>query len=251
MNNFDEAIANIILVEHHHLKGRYGTLRLKHHIQQKYGLVLNHKLIRRYKQSLNLKVKVRKRKPPFLKQFIEKSPLKKAPYLMEGNFKSTKPLEKLSTDVSYIPCTDGLLYLSAVKDLFNNEIIAYALSEKNDINLVIETFKSLPLASSHHSIINSDQGPLYYSGLYIEMVEKMGYQRSMSGKGLCWQNCPIENWFSQLKQECLRIEGPLTKDKTKKIIKRYVKWYNTQRIQKNLAYTSPTKYKSVFYLLST
>ncbi|WP_342672838.1 DDE-type integrase/transposase/recombinase, partial [Erysipelothrix rhusiopathiae] len=89
---------------------------------------------------------------------------KMAPYLMNEDFTSTKPLEKLSTDVSYIQCSDGLLYLSAIKDLFNNEIIAYSLSTKNNIELLKDTMKRLPKASSDIAMINSDQGSLYYSG---------------------------------------------------------------------------------------
>ena len=84
-----------------------------------HGVVLSHKLIRRYKSELNIKTKVRVRRPFFEKLRKEKSHLKMAPYLMNEDFTSTKPLEKLSTDVSYIQCSDGLLYLSAIKDLFN------------------------------------------------------------------------------------------------------------------------------------
>ena len=100
-------------------------------------------------------------------------------------------------------------------------------------------------------MINSDQGSLYYSGYYLEELKKKGYLRSMSKRGRCWQNSPIENWFSQLKEECIRIEGKLTKQQAREKIKRYVHWYNTERIQKDLGYLSPIKYKSIFYLVST
>ena len=63
MNNFDPVTADIILVEHNNLNGVYGTLRLKHHIEQLYGVILNHKLIRRYKKELDIKTKVRVRRP--------------------------------------------------------------------------------------------------------------------------------------------------------------------------------------------
>lgn len=248
MNNYDSRIAEIISVEHYNLNCTYGTLRLKHHIQQKYGLVLNHKLIRRYKKHLNLQTKVRKLKPIYIKLAKEKNLIKnKAPNLINNNFTSNKPFEKLSSDVSYINCNDGRLYLSAVKDLFNNEIISYSISTKNDINLIKSTLKSLPKASSSNSIIHTDQGSLYYSGHYIETVEKLGYKRSMSNKGRCWENSPIENWFSQIKEECLRNrKEKLTKAETVQEIKKYVQWYNTERIQKDLEYHSPSKYKSFF-----
>ncbi|MGM7268199.1 transposase, partial [Erysipelothrix rhusiopathiae] len=106
-----------------------------------------------------------------------------------------------STDVSYIQCSDGLLYLSAIKNLFNNEIIAYSISTKSNIELLKETMKGLPKPCSDIAMINSDQGSLYYSGYYIDKLEKHGYQMSMSKRGHCWQNSPIENWFPQLKEE--------------------------------------------------
>ncbi|MDE8256679.1 IS3 family transposase [Erysipelothrix rhusiopathiae] len=251
MNNFNSATADIVLGEHNRLNGVYGTMRLKYHIEQVHSVVLNHKLIRRYKNELNIKTKVRVRRPFFEKLRKEKSHRKMAPYLMNEDFTSTKPLEKLSTDVSYIQCSDGLLYLSAIKDLFNNEIIAYSLSTKNNIELLKDTMKRLPKASSDIAMINSDQGSLYYSGYYLDKLEKYGYIRSMSKPGHCWQNSPIENWFSQLKEECIRIDGKLTKQEAKTKIKGYVHWHNTERIQKDLGYLSPIKYKSTFYLVST
>lgn len=251
MNNYDSTTAQIILVEHNKLNGVYGTIRLKHHIKQAHGVVFNHKLIRRYKNELNIKSKVRIRRPFYENLRKEKNHLKMAPYLMNEDFKSTKPLEKLSTDVSYIHCTDGVLYLSAIKDLFNNEIISYSISTRNNIELLKDTLKSLPKSFSNTAMINSDQGSLYYSGYYLEELNKKGYLRSMSKRGHCWQNSPIENWFSQLKEECLRIDSKLTKKATKEKIKGYVHWYNNERIQKDLGYLSPVKYKAVFYLVST
>lgn len=67
-------------------------------------------------------------------------------------------------------------------------------------------------------MLNSDRGSLYYSGYYIEQLDKKGYKRSMSKPGHCWQNSPIENWFSQLKEECIRIGGITTKHNTIKKI---------------------------------
>ena len=171
-----------------------------------------------------------------------------APYIMNENFVAEKPLEKLSTDVSYIHCTDGLLYLSAIKDLFNNEIISYSVSENNDVELLKETLLDLPDAPHEQCMINSDQGSLYYSGYYIEFLESKGYLRSMSKRGRCWQNSPIENWFSQIKEECIRINGKYNKSETRKKIKKYVQWYNTERIQKDLGYISPIEFKIKFYL---
>ena len=237
-NNINKVDLDIISVEHYNTKEVYGVIRLKEHIKQKYGIIMNHKKIRRYKQFLNLETVTRKKRKIC---FSNKKPDYKcmARNLLQNNFTSAKRFEKLSTDVSYIKCTDGLLYLSAVKDLFNNQIISYYVSNRNDVSLIINTLKSVP---NYKGIIHSDQGSLYYSYEYKKVVQKMGYQRSMSRRGACWENSPIENWFSQLKEEHLRRIGLKSKNQTKEEIKKYIQWYNTERIQKCLGYKSPIQF---------
>lgn len=244
MNNYNDKIAKIISVEHNELKRTYGTIRLKHHIENKYkndNIKLNHKLIRRYKQFLGLSVIVRKGMSLANKRSKEKNLNNKAPYLIECNFKSEHFGQKLSSDVSYIKCTDGTLYLSAIKDYFNNEIVSYSTSNNNDVNLIIKSYKNVRV--NKDSIINTDQGTVYFAYEYIRLAEKFGFKRSMSHKGHCWENCPIENWFSQLKEEWLKPLGKITRKQAKIEIKKYIEWYNTQRIQKKLGYLSPLQYR--------
>ncbi|WP_277490907.1 MULTISPECIES: IS3 family transposase [unclassified Breznakia] len=243
MNNYSEQTAVIISVEHKVTNGVYGTHRLKHHIYHKHGIIMNHKKIRRYKNRLHLHVIVRKKRPLYLKAAKEKNLTNKALNLLNCNFTSEKPLEKLSSDVSYIKCTDGTLYLSAVKDIFNKEIISYSTSSKNNEDLVINSYNNLPNAPTSNSILHTDQGSLYLAYEYVEYMKEMGYTRSMSQRGCCWQNSPIENWFSQLKEEWLRPRYPFTKREVEEEIKKYVLWYNTERIQKGLDYLSPIQYK--------
>lgn len=243
INNFDKNLLKIISVEHEKMKKTYGTIRLKKHIENKSGLILNHKLIRRYKQAFHIEVIVRKHHKMYIKAAKEKNLNNKAPYIIDCNFKSDKPLQKLSSDVSYIKCTDGTLYLSAVKDLFNNEIISFNSSNWNNVELIITSYKNISKASSNDCLINTDQGSVYLAYEYIKYMEKIGYTRSMSNRGHCWENCPIENWFSQLKEEFIRPLGKMTRKQASIEIKKYVKWYNTQRIQKKLGYLSPCQYK--------
>lgn len=181
----------------------------------------------------------RKKRPFYLRQESKRNYHLAVPNQIKNNFTSKSKFDKISTDVSYINCTDGRLYLSAVKDLFNNEIISYYASNKNDMNLILESLKNVP---SHNGIIHSDQGAVYLSSTYKEYMINKGYTVSMSKRGACWENCPIENWFSQLKEEHLRPIGLKTKLQTKKEIRKYVNWYNNQRIQKSLGYLAPTKY---------
>lgn len=241
MNNYNKEIALLISEEHNKLKGIYGTIRLKEHIKNKFQINLNHKLIRRYKIFLHLFTITRRRKGLASLNSKEKNLNNKAPYLVECNFKTNKFGTKFSSDVSYIKCSDGTLYLSAVKDYFNNEIVSFSTSNNNNVELIIESYKNLK--NYKNALMNTDQGAVYFSYEYIEMAQKMQFRRSMSHKGHCWENCPIENWFSQLKEEWLRPIGKITRSEATTEIKKYVEWYNTQRIQKKLGYLSPVQYR--------
>lgn len=205
--------------------------------------MLNHKLIRRYKHALNLEVVVRRPKVPAAVYGHERIIKNKAAYVIEGNFKTKKFGEKHSTDVTYVKCKDGTLYLSVIKDLYNGEIISYDSSHKNDSELIINSYRNSN--ASENTIVNSDQGSVYFSYEYIKLAEDLGFTRSMSRKGRCWENSPIENWFSQLKEEWLRPLGKMTREEAKIEIKKYIQWYNTERIQKSLGYISPVQYRLI------
>ena len=231
----------MISEEHNNVKGIYGTIRLKKHIENKLKLTLNHKLIRRYKHILGLETIKRTKKGLSVSRAKEKNLTNKAQYLIECNFNSDKPLTKLSSDVSYIKCKDGTLYLSAIKDYFNTEIISFSTSNNNDVNLIKDSYKNFKPAEN--AIVNTDQGAVYFAYEYVELANKLGFTRSMSHRGNCWENCPIENWFMQLKHEWLCQFDKLTKKEATEEIKKYVHLYNNERIQKRLGYLSPVQYR--------
>ena len=231
----------MILEEHENNKRIYGTIRLKFAIQRKFGLILNHKLIRRYKNVLNIITIKRTRKGLAFSRAKEKNLANKAPYKIEGNFNSDIPNQKYSSDVSYIKCKDGTLYLSAIKDYFNTEIVSFSMSNYNDVNLIKNSYKNLK--PNKDAIVNTDQGAVYFAYEYVELANNIGFTRSMSHRGHCWENCPIENWFMQLKHEWLCQFDKLTRKEASVEIKKYIHWYNNERIQKKLGYLSPVEYR--------
>lgn len=220
-------------------------MRLKKHIEVKLNLILNHKLIRRYKHILGLETIKRTKKGLSVSRAKEKNFTNKAQYLIGCNFKSKKPLVKLSSDVSYIKCKDGILYLSAIKDYFNNEIISFYTSKNNDIDLIKNSYKNFK--PKQNAIVNTDQGSVYFAYEYVKMANDLGFTRSMSHRGHCWENCPIENWFMQLKHEWLCQFNKLTRKEAAQEIKKYVHWYNNERIQKKLGYLSPVQYRLKYF----
>lgn len=240
-NNYKQEIADVISEEHKSVKGIYGTIRLKKHIENKLKIVLNHKLIRRYKHILGLETVKRTKKGLSVSKAKEKNLMNKAQYLIECNFNSDVPNQKYSSDVSYIKCKDGTLYLSAIKDYFNTEIVSFSTSNYNNIDLIKESYKDLK--PTKNSIVNTDQGAVYFAYEYVELSKTLGFTRSMSHKGHCWENCPIENWFMQLKHEWLCPFNKLTRKEATDEIKKYIHWYNNERIQKKLGYLSPVQYR--------
>ena len=168
----------MISEEHENLKRIYGTIRLKKHIENNLKIILNHKLIRRYKNILGLETLKRTKKGLSVSRAKEKNLTNKAQYLIECNFKSEKPGQKFSSDVSYIKCSDGTLYLSAIKDYFNKEIVSLSTSNNNDVELIKESYKDLKI--NENAIVNTDQGAVYFAYEYVELAETMGFTRSMS-----------------------------------------------------------------------
>ena len=240
-NNFNLKDAKIISEEHLNNKSIYGTIRLSKYISNKENRPFNHKKVRRYKQILGLETIKRTKKGLAFSKAKEKNLTNKAQYLIECNFNSDKPNQKFSSDVSYIKCSDGTLYLSAIKDYFNAEIVSHSTSNSNNVEFIRESYKDLKPVKN--AIINTDQGAVYFAYEYVQLSETIGFTRSMSHRGHCWENCPIENWFFQLKHEWLCQFSKLTRKQAAEEIKKYIHWYNNERIQKKLGYLSPVQYR--------
>ena len=135
-------------------------------------------------------------------------------------------------------------YLSVIQDLYHNEIVAYQLSDRNDVKLVIDTISKLnKKTDGTETIIHSDQGFQYTSILYNHRLEELGLLGSHSRKGNCLDNACIESFFSHLKTEMLYINKYMTFEELYQAIGDYIEFYNHERFQKRLNYFSPVQYK--------
>ena len=159
--------------------------------------------------------------------------LHRYPNILNRDFTAVRPNQKWVTDISYIPTPQGTLYLSMIRDLFDNSIVAYQTGTEHSINLVLRTVqearaKEAVTAELH---LHSDQGFQYTSQAYFTLTKKYGITPSMSRRGNCYDNAPAENFFSILKSECIRRHKPKTPDTTRQLINNYVFFYNHERIQ--------------------
>ena len=217
------------------------TLTLKHK-----GFNINHKKVLRIMREESLlcsKFKTRSRKYSSYKGRIGKV----ANNLVNRQFKANKPNELWLTDITEfrIKGQKKKLYLSPILDIFNSEVISYTLSNHPTINLTNTMLeKALDKNKDIKNLtIHSDQGFHYQHSSWTNRLEKMNIVQSMSRKGNCLDNSPMENFFGVLKQEMFYGVEFKKYDELINEIEKYIRWYNEDRIKTKLNGMSPIDYR--------
>ncbi len=131
--------------------------------------------------------------------------------------------------------------MSAIQDLYNNEIISYAISKRNSLELVLNTLAHLP--ETHNAIRHSDQGFQYTNPIYRDTLAQMKIAGSHSRRGNCLDNACIESFFSHLKTELQINKRPIKEENIIEVISGYVNFYNNDRFQKKLSQLSPVEFR--------
>ena len=155
--------------------------------------------------------------------------------LLARQFRADRPNVKWVTDISYIHTKEGVLYLSMIRDLYDNSIIAYKTESRQTVNLVLDTIR-LAMKKEKKRVaaelrLHSDQGFQYTSQAYFKLTQSYGITPSMSSKGNPYDNAMAENFFSILKTECIYRHKPKTFKEANDLIDRYIHFYNYERIQ--------------------
>ena len=170
--------------------------------------------------------------------------------LIKRDFKAEKPLQKLLSDITEIQCCDGKLYVSAVLDCYNGEILSVAMDSNMKKELCIRTVTELELQYGKKirgAIFHSDRGSQYTSEAFRTALREAGFVQSLSGTGHCFDNARMESFFATLKKEKIyRISAyKLTRDQVKSIVFRYIfVYYNRIRISSvNPGGLSPVAYR--------
>ena len=155
--------------------------------------------------------------------------------LLNRQFRADKPNRKWVTDISYIHTGEGVLYLSMIRDLYDNSIVAYKIGTQQTVNLVLDTIR-LAIKQEKKEVaaelqLHSDQGFQYTSQAYFNLTQEYGITPSMSRRGNCYDNAMAENFFSILKTECIYRNKPKSFKEARTLIDNYIYFYNHQRIQ--------------------
>ena len=159
--------------------------------------------------------------------------LHRYPNLLNRNFAADRPNQKWVTDISYIRTGQGFLYLSVIRDLYDNSIVAYKTGTEQNNNLVLNTIRT---AKRNEKVtaelqLHSDQGFQYTSQAYFKLTQEYGITPSMSRRGNPYDNALAENFFSILKTECIYRQKIATFEEARALIDDYIFFYNHQRIQ--------------------
>ena len=225
---FDHALAEKISECQSRVGKTYGYRRI-HIWLSKQGIYRNPKTILRIMQKYGLLSEIRRRR----KYRQMGGYLHKYPNLLDRQFTAERPNQKWVTDISYIHTKQGVLYLSMIRDLYDNSIVAYKMGTEQTVRLVLETIKAAKRKEKVTTEVqlHSDQGFQYTSSAYFQLTQAYGITLSMSRRGNCYDNAMAENFFSILKTECIYRAKPVTFVDAMRLIDEYIWFYNNERIQ--------------------
>ena len=236
-----------IRAAHSRTRQTYGAERLQHELAS-HGVIVGACRIKRIRRKLGLRCR-QKRK--FRATTDSNHNLPVAGNTLKQRFKVYKPDMVWVSDITYVPTDEGWLYLAGHKDLFNGEIVGYAMGERLSRNLVSQSLMMALNARRpgrgllHHS----DQGSQYCSHEYQSLLRQFGLEVSMSQRGNCFDNAPMESFWGILKQELIHHRHYKTRREAVQEIREYIEvFYNRQRLQPGLGFLSPVAYVRKYYV---
>lgn len=241
--NKDDGIDKLIIDIYHKSGKRAGYRTIKLILRNNYKLTVNHKKVQRIMQENNIQSIVRKKFKKPKEQNITKE------NLLNRDFKASNPGEKYVTDITYIPTRRKMVYLCTIIDLFNNEPIAWNISDTQDKSLSINTINILSKkVSLEGCIIHSDQGVHYTNKDYVNSLMGLKAIQSMSRRGNCWDNAKAESFFSHYKCETIHIMNRKMEDlnDVQQVTEEYMDYYINCRPQKKLGGLPPSIYKEKY-----
>lgn len=237
----DEKLKSRILECHQEVSGIYGYPRVTVWLRRQYGIHVNRKRVYRLMKELGIQAVIRKKRG----YFGAKEALVISENRLNREFSASRPNEKWVTDITYLPIQGRFYYLSAIIDLFNNEVIAYRISKRNNVRLVLDTVKAaIKKREVNGVLLHSDRGFQYTSRQYNHLLQRYNITPSMSRKGNCLDNACIESFFGHFKSECLYLHSFTTIDEAHLVFRDYIRFYNHERFQSRLHNLSPVEYRA-------
>lgn len=225
----DMALAELLRSQQERCKRTYGYRRMWLWLE-KQGIHHDPKTVLRVMKKYDLLSEIRR-----ARKWVQMSQqVHKYENLLNRDFKTNSPNSKWVTDISYIHTSEGVLYLSMIRDLYDNSIVAYKMATQQTVSLVLDTIR---LAMRKEKVVagrlqlHSDQGFQYTSHAYFNLTKEYGITPSMSRRRNCYDNAMAENFFSILKTECIYRQKIKSFQQARELIDEFIHFYNHERIQ--------------------
>ena len=224
-------------------RGRYGRRRMSRAISRLSEGPVNTKRVGRLMRQADLKSRLRRRFRVVTTDSKHTHPI--APNVLARDFKAAAPNQKWVADLTYVPTAEGSLYLALILDLFSRKIVGWAMSESMPQELTQEAlsmalgWRDPPEGLVHHS----DRGSQYAANDYRDVLAARRITVSMSRKGDCWDNAPMESANGTVKVECVHGADFKTRADAARAIVEYLGYYNTERLHSSLDYQTPSEFE--------
>ncbi|MDX8403977.1 MAG: IS3 family transposase [Mariprofundaceae bacterium] len=171
---------------------------------------------------------------------------KASPNLLEREFQADRPNACWLSDITFIPTREGWLYLAAILDLYSRAIVGWGMSKSIDSKLAMAALNmAINRRGSVPAILHSDQGSTYAAADYRSLLARHSIRQSMSRKGNCWDNAPMESFFHSLKTELVMHCDYKTREQARSSLFEYMEvFYNRQRRHSTIQYEAPLAYEA-------
>ena len=224
---------------HEQHRGRYGAPRI-HAALRAEGRPVGRGRIERLMRRHGIRAKTPRRFRVVTTDSNHGLPI--ADNLLDQTFLATRPNQVWLADITYIATDEGWLYLATVLDLFTRKLVGWAMRDhlRQELTIAALTMAIQRQRPARGLIHHSDRGSQYAAGDYRALLEARGIVPSMSRKGNCWDNAPMESWFHTLKTELVHHTAYATRDAAKRDLFAYIEtYYNRQRLHSALGYRTP------------
>ena len=214
------------------------------------GFTIGRERVRSLMKRLDLKVKPKRR---YKATTDSKHHLPVAENVLNRRFNPQGPNQAWGSDITYLWTQEGWLYLAVVIELYSRRVVGWCIDSRMTKSLVIRalmmavSLRKPPPGLIHHS----DRGSQYASHAYQALLKQHGIVCSMSRKGNCWDNAPVERFFSSLKREWTGDQLYRTRQEAIADVREYVAvYYNTQRLHSTLGYKTPMNFENTLNKVS-
>jgi len=229
---------------HENSRKVYGSTKITRILNKDAVDKVNHKRVERIMKENGIRSKVARK---FKATTNSKHSLPVAENILNRDFTADKPNQKMVSDITYLWTDEGWLYIAGVMDLCGQKMVGLSMGERMTKDLVINALNSayLRVGKPTGVLLHSDRGSQYCSNEYQKLLKKYGFVCSMSRKGNCWDNAPMEAFWGKMKYEWLEDKHFKTREEARAAVFEYVEiFYNRQRIHEANGYITPEKYYS-------